>query len=270
MNIQLYTIKNLTNLHVGDSGGNFNIVDNQVQKDPKTNIPVIHSSSLKGAFREHFTQQGSGKNFIEYIFGPDNTDNNSHKTGAYSFFEASMLSMPVRSNKHLYYHATTKEIVQKFYEELKNFDISIETNFLDQISSIKPEDNKPVVLDGETAIKIEDFQETKTANIKLDDTAKELFGERVVLFSENDFKSLDLPVFARNHLENGVSKNLWYEEAVPKDSRFYFFIAKPSNIYKDDKKDLENYEKRFEENINTLQIGANKSIGYGFCQIKRI
>ncbi|WP_373697542.1 type III-B CRISPR module RAMP protein Cmr4, partial [Porphyromonas loveana] len=71
-----------------------------------------------------------------------------------------------------------------------------------------------------------------------------------------------LPVIARNCLDNGESKNLWYEEVVPAESCFVFFIS-----YDDEEK-----FKLFDEKIQSkpVQIGANGSIGYGFCSIKNI
>jgi CRISPR-associated protein Cmr4 len=52
MKTTLYKINTLSNLHVGSGDINFNVIDNQVQRDPVTNLPNINSSSLKGAFRE--------------------------------------------------------------------------------------------------------------------------------------------------------------------------------------------------------------------------
>ena len=53
-NNKAYIIKTKTNLHAGSGDTNFGIVDNQVQRDTISNIPVINSSSLKGAIRDHF------------------------------------------------------------------------------------------------------------------------------------------------------------------------------------------------------------------------
>ena len=79
----------------------------------------------------------------------------------------------------------------------------------------------------------------------------------MVMTAEN-FKQLDLPVIARNNLENGISKNLWYEEVVPSDSRFTFMIIGPDELMT-----------KLNEVITetTVQIGANASVGYGFCKI---
>jgi len=74
-----------------------------------------------------------------------------------------------------------------------------------------------------------------------------------------------LPVIARNQLENGESKNLWYEEVVPRESQFVFFVARPTN----DKNDV--YQEEWQTlNKETVQIGANASIGYGFCEIEKL
>ena len=67
----------------------------------------------------------------------------------------------------------------------------------------------------------------------------------------------DLPIIARNHLENGISTNLWYEEFVPHGSIFYTAILTPE---KDCKLDF----------TQPIQIGGNASIGYGFTKIEEI
>ena len=72
-----------------------------------------------------------------------------------------------------------------------------------------------------------------------------------------------LPVIARNKLNNGKSQNLWYEEVVPAESCFVFFVS-----YPEQGTDF----KEFDDHINDqlVQIGANGSVGYGFCSISRL
>lgn len=95
----------------------------------------------------------------------------------------------------------------------------------------------------------------------------ELIGEYGVIVHDNLLENLTdnhhLPVIARNHLENGQSKNLWYEQIVPRQARFYFGII---DLNEDEKvNDL------FKETIKNglVQIGANASVGYGFCKIEK-
>lgn len=71
-----------------------------------------------------------------------------------------------------------------------------------------------------------------------------------------------LPIIARNCLDNGMSTNLWYEEVLPAQSILIFFVSY------DDEDNIE----RFDQILcnKPVQIGANASIGYGFCNITRL
>ena len=134
MKANLYTIKTLTNLHVGSGDINFDIIDNQVQKDKC--LPIIHSSSLKGALREHFSKRGNG--FTNFIFG----DENDKKEGAISFFESKLLIRPVRSNTRAYFNATTPDIIKELIETIETFDIDYKKldelkSFYDEVKNIK-------------------------------------------------------------------------------------------------------------------------------------
>jgi len=94
--------------------------------------------------------------------------------------------------------------------------------------------------------------------------AVEILGENIALFHDDDLKSLchELPVIARNNLENGISQNLWYEEVVPRESVFYSFVTYGAG----ETHTLWN-------NLNSgnllLQVGGSATIGYGLCKIKK-
>jgi CRISPR-associated protein Cmr4 len=81
--------------------------------------------------------------------------------------------------------------------------------------------------------------------------------------SSEQFKEAckELPVIARNHLENGQSRNLWYEEVVPHQSRFIMAIQ-----HEADKSDGD-FEKSLDNAI--VQVGGNATVGYGLCQFKK-
>ena len=116
---------------------------------------------------------------------------------------------------------------------------------------------------------LEDYDAVKNDSFDISDL-KGFLGEDIALFHNDDYRELDLPVLARNHLEDGESQNLWYEEIVPKASKFYFVIIKPTNLDDKDKPKLEAFEKAFENGSQRVQIGANKSIGYGFTNIQKV
>jgi CRISPR-associated protein Cmr4 len=63
----------------------------------------------------------------------------------------------------------------------------------------------------------------------------------------------ELPVLARNYLDNGISKNLWYEEFMPRESVFATCIQAESEVLT---KEL---------NEKVIQLGGNATVGCGFC-----
>ena len=74
----------------------------------------------------------------------------------------------------------------------------------------------------------------------------------------NDLCSDDnLPIIARNCLENGESTNLWYEQVLPSKSVLATIIEGPE--------DLDNAL-----NEKIVQIGANATIGYGYCKFIKL
>jgi len=273
MTTALYQLTTLSSLHAGSGEINFDIIDNQVQRDHTTRLPIINSSSLKGAFREHFeTLKGDTSNMVKYIFGPSNQSNDSHQTGAYSFFEANLLSRPVRSNVKFYFNATSPAVINTLIETIENFDIAFDPDVLDQLkafASLCPLHGNPMIFEEISGAVLEEYDAVYEA---FDTSGLHGFlGENLALFADSDLAELELPVLARNYLKDGVSKNLWYEEVVPKQSRFYFQIAKPQNLDKQDKNEkLDRFDNIFEKEGSRVQFGANKSIGYGFCRVQKV
>ncbi len=281
MRNDLYTITTLSNLHVGSGDINFDIIDNQVQRDAITGLPTIHSSSLKGALREASEES----NYINYIFGADNKAKEA-QAGAFHFFEASLLARPVRSNKKPYFMATSVGVIENFLTFLEDFKISIDEKLksaLEALSKVKVQEGKPLIFETLDNVILEDFEAGVNG---LTVSALEPFlGKNLALFADADFKALSLPVLARNYLEDGVSKNLWYEEVVPKKSKFYFAIAKPTNLdegiydraYASDDEiakltnldEADKKKKRFNSSTH-VQFGANKSIGYGYSKVEKV
>ena len=86
-------------------------------------------------------------------------------------------------------------------------------------------------------------------------------GVPIVILKPEIFKEIDLPIVARNQLEDGLSNNLWYEEIVPHESIFYFAIMYPDN---------NDSFKKFDEELrsNIIRFGGGASIGYGYCKIE--
>lgn len=224
MNTHVFLIIAKTNLHVGnESGGEFSIIDKAIQRDPLTSLPCINSSSLKGAIKEfcvHNTNVNVGKYFgsdIDKVTGKVKPDT---QKGEAVFFDAKLLLLPQQDDRFLYHYVTSDDVIKMMNERGKLFNRSFKyekpTKFLDK--------------------------EVITCNERESLSA---------LCSEDS-----LPIIARNVLENGESKNLWYEQVLPAETVFY-------TIIQEDGEELANALKD-----QIVQIGANATIGYGYCEFK--
>lgn len=266
--IDLYLITTLSNLHAGRGDSNYGIVDNEVQRDPIQEYPIIFSSSLKGALRELLDRDLSiDREDIVAIFGNEVNNNGTIRPGRYIFHEAHLLSLPVRSEKRPFYHGTTPEILQELGEMLqilqpssKELIESLKSLTSADVEQQKPQAEEPGALDEFSAMGFK-------PNIKPSLTEvykKSLLQSPLALFHTADFKSIceRLPIIARNQLEDGVSKNLFYEEVVPRQTRFTLFIERPT--------DNDNLYEHLKARNFRVQIGANASIGYGVCTLQRI
>lgn len=268
---KIYIITAQTHLHVGSGSSNAGIIDNLVQRDPTDNLPCIFASSLKGAFREYFeegSQKAITKPLSNEIFGGsiEQQSTNKNLKGSHIFHQASILSLPARSNVKPFFNATCPSVLNKFKDDCAFLEIKI--NGLDAEINIilegKNIDYKiDVISEGIPSLKIEDYSNFNYRALSIPNV-KSVFGDNLILMTDRDFMDLcsdyNLPVIARNNLENGQSKNLWYEQIVPRQSRFNFCTVSFSST------DF------FDTNVNgkSIQIGANASIGYGLCLVNNL
>lgn len=273
METKLFKMRLVTNLHMGSGEANFNFIDNQIQRDPITEYPNMHSSGIKGALREFFDGIES-KDYVRKIFGSENAEKEDNKQGSVSFIEGKLLSIPVRSNKKSYFMGTTIEIIREYVEFSNLFGKNTENlkeikEELEKIHKKLTEAGKKVCVLGneEKGLLIESFENNEIDFYAENDVLSKVLGIKdIVVIKEENFKdeiSKRLPVIARNQLENGVSKNLWYEEVVPRETVFYTGLVNSQNIDK-----FEDFCKKLEENL--VQIGANATIGYGFTKFEEV
>ena len=266
-NNKLYIIENLTSLHVGSGDTNMGVIDNLVQRDVLTAYPTIHSSSLKGALKEFtshllkYPENATGDeeiqsryNALKYIFGDESL------SGMVRFMEAHLLAIPMRSDIYPYHLCVSHESIKNYLAIAKTFGIKI-----DALGTI-PESSSILVKEGNPTI--EEYTAQPHDDAELWDALEKLVGEPVAIVPHALFEALleDLPVIARNQLENGVSKNLFYEEVVPKKSKFFTVISYPTYLNKRDINKIQPKFDAFHESLigdNLIQMGANASIGYG-------
>lgn len=280
----VYIITAQTNLHPGAGDANYGIIDKLVQRDPVNGLPVIHASSLKGAILQHFYHQtGMSDGYIDVVFGGQTSVNkrksgikrDSSKTGEFIFMQAQLLSIPVRANGNTpFYRISSPSVLREFAGQL------VQTGALNDKDALYAElqamatagEREAIILGNPVqSVRLEDL---KPMPLKTYANASPniitLLGDLAVIIPDVQLQQLTdnhhLPVIARNHLENGQSTNLWYEQVLPRQTRFAFLVLEPEqpNI------EQGGYDGNFSHRLTTnglVQIGANASVGYGFCQI---
>lgn len=267
-----WLIRAISNLHPGSGDADFGIIDKHVQRDAITNLPTIYASSIKGALREIFDTTSALKGHVLDVFGSD-TQASTLQQGGYRFYDAQLLAIPARSNKQFYYLATCPAILQDFIQHLQrhsNPQSGLIKAHLEPFMTLSDQLKKPYYLGSDQGtIQVETSNaEYVGSRIEVENIDKitKLFGlDRIVILPNDGLKNLcdSLPTVARNHLDNGISQNLWYEEIVPRETRFYCAISRPSG-----NQDLEN--SLVNQLGNLVQIGANATVGYGLSEIKKI
>jgi CRISPR-associated protein Cmr4 len=159
-------------------------------------------------------------------------------------------------------------LLENLHQQLCLFDRKMKNSWLQDLNAAKGEPAihfgggmAEVDLDNVT---LQDF-ERKPNNL---DHAQKILGDSIALLSDKEMAELvsdfRLPVIARNNLEDGRSTNLWYEQVLPRETRMAFLVLYP----KDEKSRFSDFKKAIE--AFPVQIGANASVGYGFCTIEEI
>lgn len=225
-----------TNLHVGNEGiNNYGVIDKAVQRNVVTDIPCIHSSSLKGAIKEYIAEKWNKENqdkvvSCKKVFGSEKgmKDEDTQK-GKAVFFDAELLALPVQNSEGNYYFKLAYDFeggINQFSAKMKRMEINMEpSDVLRKIceaTGIVEGQKKPVT----------NFQE----------------------LCDNEH----LPIIARNKLNNGESDNLWYEQILPSKSVLGTII--------------DTNEQNLVEALNgrIIQIGANATVGYGYCTFVKL
>jgi CRISPR-associated protein Cmr4 len=267
-----YIIETLTNTHVGSGDTSFGTVDNLIQKDPATFLPVFHSSSVKGSIKEHIENNYKNTEIPEadfnLIFGEA-----EDKPGVVKFYDARLLTLPLRASKRVYFHCTSPETVLDYLNTIDTFKTATGLDDLKNfIANLNCADKEFIVLNNDTNLEIEDYSNYKSVPINngVKDLIKKYIGidsENLAVFKNEIFSDIckdSLPVIARNKIgEDGKSENLFYEEVLPRRSKLWFMLGFDKNI---------TINSQFGTKLTSdlIQMGANASIGYGVTQIRPV
>lgn len=261
-NVLTYLIHCITDMHVGSGDANYGTIDKMVQRDAITNFPTIHSTSLKGALREHFENKwidDDGKKKIIWIFGTEESERTNPQAGKYDFLNADLFALPVRTNYFLYALAFSKlsmDLINGKAEKLLAKKIFDCTNLSDGTLYSKQTANAVAVYAEDISLTLQNSQNIQSpfnyANV-----------HQYAYLKENDMDEFakNLPVHARNNIQDGTSANLWYEEIVPHQTLFVTHIIHNGEYQSD-------FDTALTENI--VQIGGNASVGHGICKFYKL
>ena len=164
-----------TPMHVG-SGSDLGHIDLPIQREKHTDYPMVQSSSLKGALREHLEQNAKkatkkNKDYaveigVHLTFGYDgeglekgnpvyeffNKEGRENRdfSGALAFTDARLLLFPVKSYKGIFALVTCPDVINKFCKELSTV-CKYDKNITDKFSG------KWNISDDKAVVAIPDF-----------------------------------------------------------------------------------------------------------------
>lgn len=232
-NVSIWFIIPQTNLHAGnESTVNFSVIDKAIQRDVTTSLPCINSSSLKGAIKEYLSEcVKMSEPVLKDIFGSVKSDLKDIKKGSVLFFDASLLFIPKQCGEGKTYELVySDKVLEDFSKKVNN------------------------LIEGKGISKETLLEKVRSIMGKENVASNSVDGDTFTTYCNDDA----LPIIARNCLENGESTNLWYEQVLPSLSVLATVIVTKES----GQMDLLN------EKI--VQIGANATIGYGYCKFVKI
>ena len=265
MYADLYIMRFHTNLHAGAMGDGFSIVDKQVQRDPASELPTIHASSLKGALRAFAESAQLPRDQVEGIFGQELPKNGTPKQGSARFLPAQLLLYPLRTSTRPYLLGTCPSMLNTLLEYAAIG--GIEGGIVEAAKRAlqnAPKQGTALLLAANGVTVSAMSVETLTVEKGSDASLAPLCAGPLLLLHDEDMSALckELPILARNCLENGLSGNLWYEEVVPRESVFC------SLVLGEKREDMQVLRKTLCAPNTYVQIGANATLGYGLCSMQ--
>lgn len=201
------------------------------------------------------------------------------RAGHFQFHDAHLFSIPVRSNAKPFFNVTSIAVLRHCLKTLRLFEVQqsaalrAELNqLIEKLARLDPTKNydlSPNSASGDLAVYLEDFEfmaQVPSRSISLGPILSQWLDHNLVLASADCFKILiddfHLPILPRNSIEKGESKNLWYEQVLAPESRFYTLLGgAPDDPFRQD------FTTALHQQV--IGIGANLSVGYGCCYFEK-
>jgi CRISPR-associated protein Cmr4 len=257
-----------TPLHVG-AGSSVGAIDMPIQRERHTQIPIIPGSSLKGVLRDLWPKK-SGDQYE--LFGPEG-DEDEHYAGSLLVGEARVVCFPVRSAKGSFAWLTSPLALQRYARDTGKPAATI-PDLKDEECLAGPD---VVVRDNQVVLEEYCFTSkgTPAAAVALlkdalpGDSLWATLAQRLVVVSDGIFShfcasACEVQQRIRINDETGTvdQGGLFNQENVPSETLFYAVMGQRDA----NKKGLGELKKKLDE-VKVLQIGADETIGLGFCSV---
>ncbi len=285
----LYT---LTPLHMG-TGQATGAVDLPVAREGYTGLPIVPATALKGIWRDIFEFEQQDKGLVKDLFGPEMEDENSGglRAGNLVFTEGHCLALPLRSGSGPFVHATSLLVLERLARNLAAFSVKQGQELVEHIGLLQPDrvyvtneqqENKPLLVEDLFFQASEVFFSQHFESVahflasllpERESATRKRLIRNLVLLPDPDFQALldqALPVQARIKLGDNKSAsdtggNLWYEESVPADTLFAYFLRDRPGAGKGDAVKKFRNASVHTDRLRTVQLGGNETVGYGWC-----
>ncbi|GAB4246431.1 MAG: type III-B CRISPR module RAMP protein Cmr4 [Acidobacteriota bacterium] len=268
MKTRILSIFTRTPLHVG-AGASVGVVDLPVQRERHTQIPIIPGSSLKGVLRDLWNDE---KEKQKELFGNEPGAGKDLRAGDLLVGEARVLCFPVRSARGGFAWITSPLAVRRYYR-----DRGVPAPQLPEVPDEKAYAGGGVIV--KNSVILEDYRlaaEALPAGLEklLDgfmpkEPLVRTAAERLVVVSDGTFShfcatACEVQQRVRIDDDTGVVAKgaLFNQENVPAETLFYAVMGERNgrSVFSD-------VEKKLEENAGILQVGADETVGLGFCSV---
>lgn len=267
MKTRILSIFTRTPLHVG-AGASVGVVDLPVQRERHTQIPIIPGSSLKGVLRDLWNHdQGRQKD----LFGHEPGARKDLHAGKLLVGEARALCFPVRSARGGFAWITSPLAVRRYRRDCGKPPLEIPHADDDQAYAGAGVRLKDAVILEDYHFPAQPLPEELAGLLEgffPGEPLVEKAAERLVLVSDGTFShfcatACEVQQRVRIDDETGVVVQgaLFNQENVPAETLFYAVVGARDDALFDE------VESKLAEQAGILQIGADETVGLGFCSV---
>jgi len=184
---------------------------------------------------------------INEFLGPEIDKQNGLHAGGLILTEGQTLAIPFRSMNQPFFFVTSLLVLERFDRNLRTFGINNAFSLGEFPWGL--DSNKVYVPDE----KLQEFLDLVSRCLPVQARIKLTGGKTASKWKTSEGKT-----------EKG---NLWYEESVPADSLFVFFIMNRPGVRngKDLVGDFQRFLVDYDINLSVVQMGGNETVGYGWC-----